>query len=128
MLLLAELQSAAAALPQDDHRLPTRLRRVLAWVNAEPGRPVTLAQLAAVADVSTATVTRLFRQNLGSSPMSWVLDVRITMAKTLLTTTTLPVNQIAHRAGFVDAYYFSRRFHARTGLTPSAWRRLRSAP
>lgn len=128
VLLLAELQSAGLPVPQDDHRLPTRLRRVLTWVNAEPGRPVTLKQLAAVAGVSTATVTRLFRHNLGSSPMSWVLDVRITMAKRLLTTTTLPVNQIARRAGFPDAYYFSRRFRARTGLTPSAWRRLRSAP
>ena len=65
---------------------------------------------------------------LGSSPLAWVLNVRIGVAKTLLTTTTLPINQIAHRAGFSEAYYFSRQFRAHTGLTPSAWRRLRSAP
>lgn len=128
VLIMAELQSASPALPQDDHRLPSRLRRVLAWLNAEPGRPVTLDELAAVADASTATVTRLFRQYLGSSPLAWVLDVRIDVAKTLLTQTRLPVNQIARRAGFSDAYYFSRQFRAHTGLTPSAWRRLRSAP
>lgn len=128
ILIMSQLQSAAPALPQDDHRLPARLRRVLAWVNAEPGRPVTLGDLAAVAGVSTATLTRLFRQYLGLSPLAWVLDVRIGVSKTLLTTTSLPVNQIARRAGFSDAYYFSRQFRARTGLTPSTWRRLRSAP
>lgn len=128
VLIMNELQTAAAPLPQDDHQLPARLRRMLAWVNAEPGRPVTLDQLAAVADASTATVTRLFRLYLDKSPLAWVLEVRIGVAKTLLTTTTLPVNQIARRAGFSDAYYFSRQFRARTGLTPSAWRRSRSAP
>lgn len=118
-----------SALPQDEHRLPSRLRRVLAGVDAEPGRPVTLGELAAVADGGTATVTRLFRQYLGSSPLAWVLDVRIDAAKTLLTRTRLPVNQIARRVGFADAYYYyySRQFRARTGPTPSAWRRLRSA-
>lgn len=57
---------------------------------------MTLDRLAAVADASPSTVTRLFRRHLGSSPLAWVLDVRIGVAKTLLTATTLPVNQIAH--------------------------------
>ena len=128
LLIMTELQSVDPVLPQDDHELPARLRRVLAWVNAEPGRPVTLDEMAAVADASTATVTRLFGRYLGTSPLAWVLEVRIGVAKSLLTTTRLPINQIAYRAGYSEAYYFSRQFRARTGETQSAWRRLRSAP
>jgi AraC-like DNA-binding protein len=122
-LIIAELRSVSAVALHDDRTLPIRLRRVLAWVHAEPGRVITLDQLAAVAGASTATVNRLFRQHLATSPLAWVLQTRIEVAKALLTTTSLPVGQVARRAGFGDAYYFSRQFRAHTGSSPSTWRR-----
>ena len=112
----------------DDHDLPLALRRAIAWVGAEPGRPVTVEQLAAAGGVSPATVARLFRRHLGTSPLAWVLDARVAAAKVLLTTTGLPVAQVARRAGFDDAYYFSRQFRRRTGVSPTTWRRRWSAP
>jgi AraC-like DNA-binding protein len=127
-LLMEDLQTAAPVPLHDDRSLPLRLRRVLAWVQAEPGREVTLERLSAVAAASPATVTRLFRQHLSTSPLAWVLQTRIEVAKVLLTTTALPVSQVARRAGFTDSYYFSRQFRAHTGLSPSTWRRRWSAP
>lgn len=37
--------------------------------------------------------------------------------------TDLHVNQVCHKVGIEDPYYFSRLFRKRTGLSPSAWRR-----
>lgn len=128
VLTAGELRSADQVLPQNDRRLPLRLRRVLTWVTAEPGRPITVAELATVADCSPATLTRMFRRYLNTSPLSWVLAVRMDAAKELLTTTTLPMSQIARRIGIGDAYYFSRQFHRRTGLSPTAWRRRWAEP
>lgn len=128
LLLIEALGAATPTVTHADHRLPVRLRRTLAWVNAEPGRAVSLGQLAEVAGVSTATTNRMFQQYLGTSPLAWVLGTRITVAKSLLTTTGLPVNQVARRSGFSDAYYFSRQFRAHTGLSPSIWRRRHSSP
>lgn len=127
-LLLEDLENVAPGPPHGDHQLPTRLRRTLAWVQAEPGRPVSLDQLAVVAGVSRATITRLFRTHLQTSPLAWVLQTRIDAAKVLLTTTSLPVSEVARRCGFPDAYYFSRQFRLRTGSSPSTWRQHRSAP
>jgi AraC-like DNA-binding protein len=128
LLVVNELQTVSAALPHDDRNLPVTLRRVLAWINAEPGRPITLDQLAEVAGASPTTITRLFRRHLATSPLAWVLQTRMEAAKVLLTTTALPVNQVARRCGFGDPYYFSRRFSRVTGLSPSTWRRQWSAP
>ena len=128
VLLVEQLRATTTPVAHDDHRLPVQLRRTLAWVLAEPGRPISLAQLAEVAGASTATVNRMFRTHLGCSPLAWVLEVRIEGAKSMLTTTALPVNQVARRSGFSDAYYFSRQFRAHTGLSPSTWRRRWSAP
>ncbi|WP_375424970.1 helix-turn-helix domain-containing protein [uncultured Friedmanniella sp.] len=127
-LLLDDLDHVPAVPAHDDRRLPTRLRRTLAWIHAEPGRPITLDQLATVAGASRATVNRLFRTHLNASPLEWVLQTRVEAAKVLLTTTSLSVAEVAGRCGFADAYYFSRQFHARTGSSPSAWRRQWSAP
>jgi AraC-like DNA-binding protein len=127
-LVVDALEAAAPVPPHDDHNLPITLRRALAWVHAEPGRSVTLEQLSAAAGVSPATVTRQFRRHLSTSPLAWVLDTRISAAKVLLTTTALPIGQVARRVGFSDSYYFSRQFHARTGLSPSTWRQRWSAP
>jgi len=128
LLVAGELRAADQVLPQNDRRLPLRLRRVLTWVTAEPGRPISVADLAAVADCSTATLTRLFRRHLGTSPLSWVLAVRIDAAKELITTTTLPIAQIARRVGISDAYYFSRQFRRRTGMAPTRWRHRWAGP
>ncbi len=128
VLVAGELAAADQILPQNDRRLPLRLRRVLTWITAEPGRPISVADLAAVADCSTATLTRLFRRHLDCSPLSWVLRVRIGVAKELITTTTLPMGQIARRVGISDAYYFSRQFRRHTGLSPTEWRRRWAGP
>jgi len=128
VLAVNELQTVSPRPPHDDRNLPVTLRRVLAWINAEPGRTITLDQLAEVGGTSPATITRLFRRHLATSPLAWVLHTRIDGAKVLLTTTALPVNQVARRCGFSDPYYFSRRFSRVTGVSPSTWRRQWSAP
>lgn len=127
-LLVSELAAPTPLMTQDDRRLPVRLRRALAWVTADISRPVTVADLSAVADCSPATVTRLFRDELGVSPMAWVLAYRLHRAEELLTTTRLDVGQVALRVGIPDRSHFSRRFHAATGVAPSEWRQRRSAP
>ncbi|HEY0238307.1 MAG TPA: AraC family transcriptional regulator [Friedmanniella sp.] len=127
-LVVDALDATTSVSAHDDRNLPLALRRALAWIHAEPGRPVSLAQLSAAAGVSPASVTRLFRRHLATSPLAWVLDTRIAAAKVLLTTTALPVEQVGRRVGFSDAGYFSRQFRVRTGLSPSTWRRRWSAP
>ena len=44
-------------------------------------------------------------------------------AKQLLASTSLPVGEVAERAGFASVYYMSRIFRAHTNQTPTGYRR-----
>jgi AraC family transcriptional regulator of arabinose operon len=93
---------------------------------ADPG--VDLAQVAAAAHVTPAHLVRRFRAELGTTPIAYLWERRVTLGIDLLTSTGLPVGAVADRAGFRSAYHFSRRVKAATGLAPTELRRARWAP
>lgn len=74
------------------------------------------------AAISTSQLIRLFKQQLGTTPHSYLLRYRITQAKELLAETTLPVATIARQVGFASESNFSYRFGEMCGQSPSAYR------
>ncbi|MCX4094625.1 helix-turn-helix domain-containing protein [Nocardia sp. alder85J] len=67
--------------------------------------------------------TRRFDDRLGISPGARLLSRRIAEARTLLEQTDLPIEAIATRVGLTSAVNLRRRFRARVGTTPGAYRR-----
>ena len=53
---------------------------------------------------------------------SYLTDLRIRHAIDLLTTTDLPVSQVAAMVGYHDYFYFARVFKKTTQMTPSSYR------
>ena len=72
----------------------------------------------------------LFKRHTGNSPYQYHLARRLDRAQTLLAESELTIKEVAEALHFNDAYHFSKTFKARTGRSPSRWRRrdLRSAP
>lgn len=64
-----------------------------------------------------------FRKAFGKSIVHYLIDIRISEAKTLLMETSLPSSTIASMVGFDDANYFSRVFKKRIGFSPLQYRR-----
>lgn len=92
------------------------------YIHEHLREPVTLAQLAAVANLSPAHFARMFKRQFGVSPVYYVIQKRVALACTLLTETNLAVKQISAAVGYDDPYYFSRLFHKVTGTTPTEYR------
>jgi AraC family transcriptional regulator len=103
---------------------PCSLRRVREYVAAHLGGTIRLGQLAAVAGLSPFHFARAFKLSTGLSPHAYVVHCRIEEAKRLLTTSTLPIAEIARRTGFRGTGQLSTRFRASTGSAPSAFRRM----
>ncbi|WP_371493941.1 helix-turn-helix domain-containing protein [Kitasatospora sp. NBC_00374] len=97
---------------------PTR-----AWALDHLGRQLPLAELAAHASLSVRTFTRRFREEVGLSPNQWLTQQRIALARSLLETTDLPVDAIAHRCGFGTGTSLRQHFHTAVGVPPLAYRR-----
>ena len=72
--------------------------------------------------LSPSRLSHLFTEQLGVSPARFIEHRRIERAQALLESSSLPVYAIAEATGFSSQFYFSARFKAVTGTSPSAWR------
>jgi AraC-like DNA-binding protein len=108
--------------------VPGTLRDVCRTIEARITEPWTLDALARAAHLSASRFSELFREHLGQPPMRYLQDRRLHRAAHLLTNHALDIGQVAEAVGYEDQFLFSRRFHRRFGLSPSAYRKLRLAP
>ncbi|HEY0212897.1 MAG TPA: AraC family transcriptional regulator [Paenirhodobacter sp.] len=73
--------------------------------------------------VTPTHLTRVCRATCGRAALDLLQDRRLYEARRLLTETDAPVKDISETLGFTSAAYFTRAFHARTGKTPSDFRK-----
>lgn len=66
---------------------------------------------------------RLFKKNFGCCFANYILDYRLEKAKIYLSTTDLPVTEIAFRVGFNDCSYFCKTFKKANGISPLSYRK-----
>lgn len=85
-------------------------------------KELTLKALAKQAHMSERTYIRLFHQQVGLSPINYVIQQRMKKACQLLMRSTLSVTEIARQTGYADPYYFSRVFHKEVGQSPRHYR------
>jgi len=99
------------------------LERVLAWIEENAHRRLTLADIGAAAGMSVRTLARRFTEETGQSPIQWLTGVRIRHAQELLETTDHTVDRIADQVGFPTTSNFRTLFAQTVGVTPGAYRR-----
>ncbi|MEV7805697.1 helix-turn-helix domain-containing protein [Microbispora sp. NPDC088329] len=98
------------------------LEPVLAWIEDNLGRDLTLREMAARCGMSERTFGRRFRQQTGTTPLQWLLRARVRRAQYLLENTDHGVERIAAQAGFGSPTAFRERFKRVVGTTPQAYR------
>lgn len=97
---------------------PTR-----AWALGRLHEPLDLAAMAGHARMSVRTFSRRFRAETGMSPGAWLVEQRVRLARQLLETTELPVEEVARRAGLGTAASLRQHMRAAIGVPPLAYRR-----
>ncbi|MER6939272.1 helix-turn-helix domain-containing protein, partial [Nocardioides sp. NPDC000441] len=101
----------------------TGISAATAWALAHLDRPLSLEAMASRVSMSVRTFTRRFRDETGDSPGRWLQRQRIELARNLLETTDLSMEQVAARCGLNTAQSLRLHFHAALGVTPTAYRR-----
>ena len=86
--------------------------------------PLTLNQVAAVADMSIPTFCRFFKKNIKKTYFDFIQDLRISHACKLLTNTNKPVLEICYESGYNSWAHFSKQFKNVKQITPSQYRRM----
>jgi transcriptional regulator GlxA family with amidase domain len=92
------------------------------WALARLDEPITLDQLARNANVSARTFSRRFLDDTGYTPMQWVLRARVDLARELLESSALGVEQIAAQVGLGTGANLRMHFHRILGTSPIEYR------
>ena len=84
---------------------------------------ITPEELARITCMSYSKFRKIFKEYTGFAPSQYIQEVRITMAKELLTNTSKSIKQIAIELGYENKDYFFTVFKKVTGSTPITYRR-----
>ncbi len=98
------------------------LKNAVLYIESHYHENITLEHIIKAAAMNHSTLTQLFKQELGRTPIEYLWQYRITVAKKHLEFTSLPVKDIAGRCGFKTIQHFSRKFETYTGYTPTLFR------
>lgn len=82
----------------------------------------TLDDIAAKLFISKSCLIRKFKSQTGMTPYSFLMNERLTVAKTLLSSTDISVKSVSEMLCFTDEHYFSYIFKKKIGSTPSEYR------
>ena len=85
--------------------------------------PLTRDEIAAGCSMSVSKLKILFRENCGTGPINYFIDLKLKEAKRLIRESSLNFTEIAELLGFNSLHYFSRLFKERVGMTPSEYAR-----
>jgi len=120
--VLQGLAAGYAVLPQPTSAV---VKRALVYLHEQYGRTLARHDVALAVGVSEGYLSQIFHRELGLSPWDYLSRLRIHIAKELLSSTCESITQVAGRAGFDDAAYFSRVFHKLVGESPHSYRQRR---
>lgn len=98
------------------------LSHLLHWAHKKLHTPITVEQLAAEAHMSKRTLSRRFAETTGLSPLHWITALRVRLAKDLLETTALSIEEVAEQCGFGSAASLRHHFRRRVKLSPNLYR------
>lgn len=95
-----------------------KIRTALENLHSRFRYPWTLEELAGSVGVSRATLANRFRETLGSTPMDYLLRLRIDRAHSILQRERVTLEEVADRVGYSSAFSFSRAFKRVMGYPP----------
>ena len=101
---------------------PTWFVEALAYIRTHATKRISAADVFRHVGFSRTLVERAFRERLSATVQGLIAETRLETARRLLSTTVLPIKEVALLSGFATLEYFSRTFTATTGTAPSAWR------
>ncbi len=103
-----------------------KLEQVLTYLNEHMTEPINLKDLARKAAMSESVLLRRFREATGTTPVNYLIRLRVQSAASQLLGSDDSIKEIARCNGFDDSNYFSRTFRKYIGCSPRAYRKAGS--
>ncbi|MHC9533447.1 AraC family transcriptional regulator [Dellaglioa sp. L3N] len=100
--------------------------KIIEWIRANMSSTISVQSIADHFELNPDYLTRIFKREQHGNLRSYLINLKLEVAKILLIKTTLSVNQISDLAYFNDPKNFMRMFKQRTLMTASEYRKIYS--
>ena len=100
------------------------LSQIIQLIRMNISTKTELKIIAKTAGLSTSSLYRLFKRELGISPVEFIIMEKIKLAKRYLTDKNIYIKNVSFEAGFEDSNYFIRMFKHYEGITPKQYQQL----
>lgn len=122
LALASRVASLCATIPGEQRRaamLPSKqLERVTDFVRANLAHELTIERLATLVNMSPFHFARCFKQTTGFTPHQFVIRERIARARTMLSSGTQSIGDVAMALGFASQSHFADVYRRVTGASP----------
>ncbi len=108
--------------PEEQSSFFQELTPVLKYIDDNYTQPISMKEMAELADLSSTQFNYKFRSILRMSPTEYILSRRIQDAQSKLIQSSRSIADIGMSVGFFDQSHFTKRFSKITGMTPLAYR------
>ncbi|MFF2889594.1 AraC family transcriptional regulator [Paenibacillus sp. NPDC057967] len=114
----------AVLLERTEHTgAPSLAEQVIRYLARNYRETISLEQLAQHMNYTPQYVSRRFKEQMGCSPLDYIIRLRMDAARRLLSETAATLQEAAAYVGYPDTIYFSRMFKKQTGITPGQYRK-----
>ena len=124
LLLIGKLSRWYAQVTREDSAKLMLIAKSLAHMEQTLYEPLSIQQLAKIANMSERSFYRTFQKATGMSPNQYLTNLRISQAAELLIHSDASVTEIAFECGFQDSSYMTKQFKKQMQVTPSMFRKI----
>ena len=107
---------------REPEKIYDRIHPVITYIEQNYMRKITVTELSKMLHICNDSLIALFKKATGITPAQYILKMRIEASINLLTTTQLPLEEIAEKTGFGSATYMNRIFKQKLNCTPGKFR------
>jgi AraC-like DNA-binding protein len=125
-LIVRIVQSQNLQVAQDEKIEPSNnsFLNIISFIKLNLFKKLNLKSLTSEACMSSPTLYRMFKKEIGISPIEFILSEKIKYAKKLLQNPVVHISNVGFESGFEDSNYFIRIFKKQEGITPKQYQHL----
>jgi len=124
LLLIGKLSRWYAMATKEDSAKLMLIAKSLAYMEQTLYEPLSIEQLAKMANMSERSFYRIFQKATGETPNQYLTNLRLAEAVELLKHSDASITEIAFDCGFQDSSYMTKQFKKHMGVTPSMFRKI----